>query len=145
MGQVEEFEVSVKKTEVVAPEIPMQEHWLPQSNLDLLLPSVDASSFFCYKKPSEESCTFEHMVGILKKALSQTLVHYYVLAGVMLQNDAGEPEVLCNNRGVDFTEAFADVELRYLNFYNPDQCVGGKLVPPRQAGLLSVQVRTVTQ
>jgi len=45
-----EFIVSVSKEEVVVPEIPMQEHWLPLSNLDLLIPPMDVIVFFCYKK-----------------------------------------------------------------------------------------------
>eukprot|EP01018_Ginkgo_biloba_P026915 Gb_17588 [translate_table: standard] len=32
-------------TEIVASALPMQEHWLPQSNLDLILPPSLASSF----------------------------------------------------------------------------------------------------
>ncbi|KAL2316834.1 hypothetical protein Fmac_030710 [Flemingia macrophylla] len=129
--------VSVRKVEVVAPELPMQEHWLPLSNLDLLIPPLDVSVFFCYKRPS--SMPFGSMMGSLKSALAQALVYYYPLAGEVVANSMGEPELFCSNRGVDFVEAVADVELRYLNLYNPDDTIEGKLVPKKKHGLLAVQ------
>ncbi|KAL3522137.1 hypothetical protein ACH5RR_014971 [Cinchona calisaya] len=138
MAPKQEFEVNVSKTGVVAAVLPMQEHWLPLSNLDLLLPPVDVGVFFCYEKPSSGH-SFGSIVGILKKALAQTLVSYYAFAGEMVQNVAGEPELLCNNRGVDFVEAFADVEFKELNLYNPDESIEGKLVPQKKQGVLAVQ------
>ncbi|KAI5656910.1 hypothetical protein M9H77_25703 [Catharanthus roseus] len=124
-----EFHVTLKKIENI-----------PLSNLDLLLPPVNPSSVFCYKKPLDEAYTFERMVEILKKSLSKTLASFYALAGEMVQNKDGEPELLCNNRGLDFAEAYADVELIDLNFYSPDECFRGKLVPAGKTGLLAVQV-----
>lgn len=135
-----DFEVRVQRTEVVAAALPMQEHWLPLSNLDLLLPPVDFSVFFCYNYKETEEEPFGKIVGVLKKALAQTLVSYYALAGELVRNGAGEPELLCNNGGVDFVEAVSDAGLEDLNLYNPDQCVGGKLVPLRKRGVLAVQV-----
>lgn len=140
-----EFTVSVTNEEVVAAVVPMQEHWLTLSNLDLLLPPVDVGVFFCYKKPMLEdsltdNITFGSMVGSLKKALAQALISYYVFAGEVVPNNMGEPEVLCNNRGVDFVEAVADVELKCLNFYNPDETIEGKFVPKKKKGVLAVQV-----
>ncbi|XP_028103879.1 uncharacterized protein LOC114302955 [Camellia sinensis] len=79
------------------------------------------------------------MVGVLKKAMSQALVCYYPFAGEFVHNTVGEPQLLCNNRGVDFIEAFAHVELQGLNFYNPDYSIEGKLVPKKKQGVLSVQ------
>ncbi|XP_059639385.1 coniferyl alcohol acyltransferase-like [Cornus florida] len=131
------FSVKLGRKEVVAAVVPMQEHWLPHSNLDLLLPPVDVCVFFCYKKTAADN--FTHMVNVLKKALAQALVSYYAFAGELVQNTSGEPELLCNNRGVDFFEAYADVELQQLNLYNPDQSVEGKLVPKKKQGVLSVQ------
>uniref|UniRef100_A0A5B7ABZ8 Putative shikimate O-hydroxycinnamoyltransferase n=1 Tax=Davidia involucrata TaxID=16924 RepID=A0A5B7ABZ8_DAVIN len=136
-----DFTVNIRRNETVAAVLPMQEHWLPQSNLDLILPPVDVSVFFCYKKPTgaENLFTFGSMVSVLKKAMAQTLVSYYAFAGELVQNTVGEPELLCNNRGVEFLEAFADVELRELNLYNPDESIKGKLVPNKKQGVLSVQ------
>ncbi|KAL3522133.1 hypothetical protein ACH5RR_014967 [Cinchona calisaya] len=139
MAPKQNFEVNVSKTQVVAAALPMQEHWLPLSNLDLLLPPVDVGVFFCYEKPSSDH-SFGSLAGVLKKALAQTLVSYYAFAGEMVQNVAGEPELLCNNRGVDFVEAFADVEFKELNLYNPDDSIEGKLVPEKKQGVLAVQV-----
>ena len=142
-----DFSVNVTNEEVVAAVVPMQEHWLPHSNLDLLLPPVDVGVFFCYKNPisttlgdNGNKMTFGSMVRSLKNALAQTLVSYYVFAGEVVPNNMGEPEVLCNNRGVDFVEAEADVELKCLNFYNPDDTIEGKFVTKKKNGVLAVQV-----
>ncbi|KAL1355383.1 hypothetical protein HN51_007439 [Arachis hypogaea] len=133
-----EFRVSVIKEEVVAAMLPMQDHWLPFSNLDLLLPPIDASVFFCYNNTAMLS--FGSMMESLKNSLAKALVPYYAFAGEVVQNSMGEPELLCNNRGVDFVVAEADVELRSLNLYNPDESVEGKLVPKKKRGVLAVQV-----
>ncbi|XP_022878036.1 shikimate O-hydroxycinnamoyltransferase-like [Olea europaea var. sylvestris] len=132
-----DFEVKLSKNEVVAPVLPVQENRMPLSNLDLLLPPMDVGVFFCYKKP--ENFTFESMMVVLKKALAQTLVSYYAFVGELVKNEAGEPEILYNNRGVDFVEALADVEIKDLDLYNPDATVEGKLVPKRKKGLLAIQ------
>ncbi|CAB4272117.1 unnamed protein product [Prunus armeniaca] len=132
-----EFKVTMTKQEVVAAAGPLQEHWLPLSNLDLLLPPVDVGVFFCYK--NEQSMSFWSMVGVLRKAMAQALVTFYAFSGEVVQNSVGEPEILCNNRGVDFFEAFADVELKDLNLYDPDKSIEGKLVPKKKHGVLAVQ------
>ncbi|XP_073126250.1 coniferyl alcohol acyltransferase-like [Henckelia pumila] len=133
-----EVEVKVSRREVVAAALPMQEHWLQLSNLDLLLPPVDVGIFFCYRR-SEELISFATTAGALKKSLAECLVSYYALSGQLVTNTSGEPELLCNNRGVDFVEAFADAELKDLHLYNPDETVEGKLVPERKHGVLAVQ------
>ncbi|KAJ8753397.1 hypothetical protein K2173_019796 [Erythroxylum novogranatense] len=138
------FTVTVSKTEIVAAALPLQGHWLPLSNLDLLLPPVDVGVLFCYNKKqiissSLSNTSFSSMVGALKKALAQVLVYYYAFAGEVVANTVGEPEMLCNNRGVDFFEAFADIELKHLNLYNPDEAIEAKLVPKKKAGVLAVQ------
>ncbi|CAM8891750.1 unnamed protein product [Rhodiola kirilowii] len=131
-----EFTIHERNKEVVAAALPMQDRWLPQSNLDLVLPPIDVGVFFCYNKPSQ---SFVSIVATLKKSLAQALVTYYPFAGEVVYNSCGEPEVLCNNRGVDFTEVYADVELCELDLYNPDESVEGKLVPRKKEGVLSVQ------
>ncbi|XP_054796874.1 coniferyl alcohol acyltransferase-like [Prosopis cineraria] len=130
------FTVTVMKEEVVAAVLPLQEHWLPLSNLDLLLPPLDVGVFFCYDKPA---ATVTSVVGALKKGLAEALVSFYALAGELVTNSSGEPELLCNNRGVDFVEAEADVELKSLDLYNPDDSIEGKLVPKKKYGVLAVQ------
>ncbi|CBI33412.3 unnamed protein product, partial [Vitis vinifera] len=111
-----------------------------------MLCMLDVSVFFCYKNPHDQSVNGRHgfsfgsMVGALKIAMSQALVSYYAFSGEVVSNSAGEPELLCNNRGVDFMEAHADVRLENLNLYNPDVSIEGKLVPKKENGVLSVQV-----
>ncbi|XP_010058984.1 coniferyl alcohol acyltransferase [Eucalyptus grandis] len=141
-GAGREFVVKSGKREVVAAPLPMQGHWLPLSNLDLLLPPLDVGVFFCYANPTttaSQRLEYGSMFGVLKAALAQALVSYYALAGEVVPNSADEPELLCNNQGVDFIEAFADVELCHLNLYNPDDTVEGKLVPTKKRGVLAVQ------
>ncbi|KAL6334553.1 hypothetical protein AAG906_018892 [Vitis piasezkii] len=123
-----EFMVTVSRKEVVAAMLPMQKHWLPLSNLDLLLPPIDVAVFFCYKKPrgsasGGDDFTFGSMVRVLQEAMAQALVPYYAFAGEILSNSA-----------------YADVKLQDLNLYNPDESIEGKLAPTRKHGVLSVQV-----
>nr|GEW72621.1 shikimate O-hydroxycinnamoyltransferase-like [Tanacetum cinerariifolium] len=127
---------SVKHRAIVAAALPVQDHWLPMSNLDLLLPPIDVGVFFCYKKalPLDES------VNIVKKSLAQALALFYPFAGEVVENILGEPELLCNNRGVDFIHAHADMELKNIDLYHPDDSVEGKLVPIKKQGVLAVQV-----
>ncbi|KAK8584681.1 hypothetical protein V6N13_138633 [Hibiscus sabdariffa] len=139
MGAKADFTVTVSKEETVAAVLPLQEHWLPFSNLDLLLPPVDVGVFFCYKKPEGCITSFTSMANVLKKALAQALVSYYAFSGEVVANTVAEPELLCNNSGVDFVEAYADVELRHLDLHNPDESIEGKLVPKKKHGVLSVQ------
>lgn len=68
------------------------------------------------------------------------MVTYYPLAGEVATNSAGEPEIVCNNRGVDLIVAYADVELRELNLYDPDDSVEAKLVPKKKNGIVCIQV-----
>ncbi|KAK0603108.1 hypothetical protein LWI29_001503 [Acer saccharum] len=138
IAKVGELRVSISKKEVVAAVLPLPEHWLPLSNLDLLLPPLDVGVLFCYRNTTSHG--FGAMVGALKKAMAQALVSYYALAGEVVPNSVGEPEILCNNRGVDFIEAHADVELKHLNLYNPDDTIEGKLVPNKKKGVLAVQL-----
>ena len=141
--EMRDFTVTVSKKEVVvAAQFPNQEHWLPLSNLDmcLLLP-LDFSLYFCYTKPTcGDNWTFVSKVEVLKKALAKALVPYYALAGEIVPNSGGEPEIVCSNRGVDFIEGFADIELQNLNLYRADETIGCKLVPKKKNGMLAVQV-----
>lgn len=137
----EDFSVKIIRTKTVAPNQPCHDHRLPFTNLDLLVPPFDIGSFFCYKKSDDSAhTTCTAMVGALKASLSQALTLFYPLAGEIVRNAAGEPEIHCNNKGVDFVEAVADVELRELNFYNPDVSIDGKLMPKRYHGVLAIQV-----
>ncbi|KAF3774606.1 Z-3-hexen-1-ol acetyltransferase [Nymphaea thermarum] len=135
------FSVHVKSRELVTAELPFPEIWLPLSNLDLLLPPMDCSIYSIYRKPSSKpDLSFGSAVEILKKSLAKVLVHYYPLAGEMVANSSGEPEILCNNRGVEFIEAHADIDISGHKLHDPDGTVQGKLVPPKGRGVMSVQL-----
>ncbi|RLM65478.1 transferase [Panicum miliaceum] len=118
----------------VAPALPVQGCRLALSNLDLLLPPLDVSLFFCYPHPAPTAAA-------LKEALAKTLVAYYPLAGEVVPNADGEPELLCNGRGVDFTVATAaGVELREVRLGAVDEGVE-KLVPAKKpGGVVAVKV-----
>ncbi|KAL8161087.1 hypothetical protein V2J09_012576 [Rumex salicifolius] len=120
---VREFAVTVTAREVIASALPLQEHWLPLSNLDLLLPPLDVGVFFCYADDKKSTTTsFDDKVVELKRSLAESLVSFYAFAGEVVENTAREPEILCNNRGVEFVEASAmDMELRELDLYDPDR------------------------
>ena len=121
--------VTITAVTTVAPALPVQEHRLPLSNLDLILPPIDVGVFFCYAAPGGSAA------AVLKAALAKTLVAYYPLAGEVVANAAGEPELLCNGRGVDFTvaTAAAGAELREVRLGTVDEGVE-KLVPAKKAG-----------
>ena len=126
-------------TVTVAPALPMQGYRLALSNLDLLLPPLDVSLFFCYLHPAPAAAG-------LKEALAKTLVAYYPLAGEVVANADGEPELLCNGRGVDFTvaTAAAGAELREVRLGTVDEGVE-KLVPAKKAGgVVAVKVWRAT-
>uniref|UniRef100_A0A251UP17 Putative transferase, Chloramphenicol acetyltransferase-like domain protein n=1 Tax=Helianthus annuus TaxID=4232 RepID=A0A251UP17_HELAN len=128
--------IGVKKRDNIAAALPVQEHRLPMSNLDLLLPPLDVGVFFCYKN----SLPLDESLNILKKSLAEALGPFYPLAGEIVQNNLAEPELHCNNRGVDFIHAHADVELKNIDLYHPDESVERKLVPRKKQGVLTVQV-----
>ncbi|KAK9055289.1 hypothetical protein SSX86_026371 [Deinandra increscens subsp. villosa] len=136
MGSCGTFSVSLKKRDIISAALPLQDHWLPMSNLDLLLPPLDVGVFFCYKN----SFSLDVSMNIIKKSLAEALVAFYPLAGEIVHNSLGEPELLCNNRGVEFVHAYADIELQNIDLYHPDESVEGKLVPVRKQGVLTVQV-----
>lgn len=137
-----DFSVIVKENEVVRASLPSEQQWLPLSNLDLLLPPLEFGVFLCYRKPPQ--CNGPWMSRTLKRSLAQTLVLFYPLSGEVVKSSAGEPVLLCNNRGVDFLEAFADVELREMDFYNTDATIEEKLMPKKKDAVLSILVRRPT-
>ncbi|KAI3805590.1 hypothetical protein L1987_28106 [Smallanthus sonchifolius] len=135
-----DYQVTVKVREVISATVTQgnqPRHSL--SNLDLLLPPIEAGVYFCYKKKDNTNMSPETVVKTMRKSLAGVLSTFYPLAGEIVPNSLGEPEVVCNNSGVEFVHAHADVELKDLDFYQPDQSVRGKLVPNISYGLLSVQ------
>ncbi|XP_071737103.1 coniferyl alcohol acyltransferase-like [Rutidosis leptorrhynchoides] len=135
-----DYQVIVKGKEVISPAVaPTSQHCLPLSNLDLLLPPIKIGVFFCYKKKDNTDMSSDTVVKKMKRSLAGILSKFYPLAGEIVSNSRGEPELMCNNRGVEFVHARADVDLKDLDFYHPDKTVKGKLVPKINHGVLSVQ------
>jgi hypothetical protein len=141
LGQQYGYDVKVMPAStVVPPALPVQEHRLPLSNLDLLLPPIDVGVFFCY---TDHAGSSGDPAAMLKAALAKTLVAYYPLAGEVVANADGEPELLCSGRGVDFAEATADgTDMRELRLGLPDETVE-PLVPKKKAGVMCIQVCVV--
>ncbi|KAH0458070.1 hypothetical protein IEQ34_013385 [Dendrobium chrysotoxum] len=139
-----DYTVRICRKETISAALPLQEHWLSLSNLDLLLPPLDVGVFFIYTKPPLElkqsfSSSFASLVNVLKTSLAKSLVIYYPFAGEVVNNSMGEPELRCNNRGVEFIEAFGDAEIIELDFYDADQSFERKLVPKKKDGVLTIQ------
>ncbi|KAK9074436.1 hypothetical protein SSX86_007034 [Deinandra increscens subsp. villosa] len=136
----ESFLVKVIKNEVVHAEQPWNDHWLPFANFDLLVPPINFGLIFFFKKPSNGS--FSTIVTTLKASISRVLALYPPMAGEIAWNEgAGENQIHCNNGGVYFIEAVADVELKQVNLCNPDECMEGKLMPKKLLrGVLAIQV-----
>ncbi|ONK72084.1 uncharacterized protein A4U43_C04F15520 [Asparagus officinalis] len=141
MGESTEegYRVEIKNKERVAAVLPLQEHWLSLSNLDLLLPPLHFGVFLCYGQEVNSLVDFSSTLASLKSSLAKALVTYYPFAGEVVLKSSGEPELLCNNRGVEFVAAYADVDLLELNLYDPDESVEKKLVPSKPESILCVQ------
>ncbi|GLJ20285.1 hypothetical protein SUGI_0368370 [Cryptomeria japonica] len=131
MAIINNYNVEVVEREIVLPALPVQEHVLPFSNIDLTIPAVGIHVFFCYEKPSKTS--FTSVVSNLKSSLSKALVSFDAFAGRLVTNGVGETELVCNNKGVEFAKAYALTSLDQVKFYNPIAAVGNKLVPPTLA------------
>lgn len=121
------YQLKVVNTEFIVPALPMQQHTLPLSNLDLTIPPVSVHVFFCYKNPFRR--TFASALSHLKTSLSRVLVSYYVFAGRLITDSIGLPKLHCNNKGVRLTQVCAAAAFSELNLYNPDESVEEKLVP----------------
>eukprot|EP01018_Ginkgo_biloba_P016406 Gb_25557 [translate_table: standard] len=131
------FKVELVATSKVRSPLPSQDCWLAGSNIDLTVPPISPGHFFVYKPTlthddEADHKTYQQVVGGVKKGLSQCLVLFYPVAGRFRVKENGEAEIECNNQGVEFREARADVALKHVDFSHPSLSVGGKLSPTRQ-------------
>ncbi|GLJ20290.1 hypothetical protein SUGI_0368420 [Cryptomeria japonica] len=127
MAILNNYNVEIVERELVLPAVAVQEHVLPLSNIDLITTAVGVHVLFCYEKPSESS--FTSVVSNLKSSLSKSFVSFDAFSGRLVTNGFGEKELVCNNKGVEFAKAYALTSLDQVEFYNPFEAVGGKLVP----------------
>ncbi|CAN0906745.1 Coniferyl alcohol acyltransferase [Linum grandiflorum] len=101
---------------------------LPLSNLDLLSGRFPVTYLYLY--PNLQNIHLPTILTSLRRSLAKTLHYYYPFSGRIVTNPAtSEPEIICNNQGVLFVEASANVTLKRVNFYDLNKLVmQGKLV-----------------
>ncbi|GLJ25575.1 hypothetical protein SUGI_0490020 [Cryptomeria japonica] len=140
------FSVEIVRSSIVKSPVPTKECTLKGSNIDLTVPAISPGHFFVYKRVQDK--TYQEMASPIKKALSETLVLFYPVAGRFIISHNGEPEIDCNNQGVPFIEAESDAAIKDLDFSQPSLSVA-KLTPtrhplqgesPRCVPVLAVQV-----
>ncbi|KAH9289685.1 hypothetical protein KI387_033802, partial [Taxus chinensis] len=124
----DDYNVRIISTEVVLPAPPLQHRIHPLSNLDLTIPPISFCIYFCYVNPCDR--TFESALSHLKTSLSEALATYYVFAGRLVINSVGLPQVVCNNKGVQFTQAYVAACLSHLNIHNVEKTVQRTLLAP---------------
>ncbi|XP_071699101.1 spermidine hydroxycinnamoyl transferase [Rutidosis leptorrhynchoides] len=96
---------------------PSEETWsgnLTLSELDQTSVLNHVPTLYFYKQPSED---WASVVRTLKSSLSSTLVHFYPLAGRLVNIDRGRLEINCNAIGVEFIEAYIDIKLSDLDTF----------------------------
>ncbi|XP_042506361.1 coniferyl alcohol acyltransferase [Macadamia integrifolia] len=127
------------KSIVKASGVSSQPYVISVSNLDLLSGRFPVTYFYVYPKPPFKS--FPTIVKDLKSSLSGTLKHYYPFAGqIVTKPESGEPEIVCDNHGALLVEAYANISLEDLDFYNLNKSLQGKLVSTKCEVPLQVQV-----
>ncbi|XVE70339.1 hypothetical protein DITRI_Ditri10aG0064600 [Diplodiscus trichospermus] len=96
------MEITVKESTMVSPteDTPKTSLWLP--NMDLVMTAYHISTVYFYK-PNGSSNFFD--AKLLKEALSKILVPFYPVAGRIGYDEKGRLEIVCNEKGVLFTEA----------------------------------------
>uniref|UniRef100_A0A0D6QRF2 Uncharacterized protein n=1 Tax=Araucaria cunninghamii TaxID=56994 RepID=A0A0D6QRF2_ARACU len=125
-----ELKVEIVRTCIVRSPVLSPDCWLKGSNIDLTVPSISPGHFFVYKRFADK--TYGEVVSSMKKALSETLLLFYPVAGRFRVRKNGEAEIHCSNQGVPFAEGLADAAIADVDFSQPSLSVGGKLSPTRQ-------------
>lgn len=96
------MEITMKDSTIVIPaeDTPKTSIWV--SNMDLVMIRYHISTVYFFK-PNGSSNFFDGKV--LKEALSKILVPFYPIAGRLGFDENGRLEIVCNAKGVLFTEA----------------------------------------
>ncbi|XP_004297519.1 PREDICTED: omega-hydroxypalmitate O-feruloyl transferase-like [Fragaria vesca subsp. vesca] len=121
------FELNVKKEEptLVPPAAETEKGLYFLSNLDQNI-AVVVRTLYYYKSDSKGN---EDVVEVMKKALSDVLVHYYPLAGRLSISTEGKLIVDCTGDGAVFVEAEANCEMKEVgDITKPDPVTDGKLI-----------------
>ncbi|XP_026452376.1 benzyl alcohol O-benzoyltransferase-like [Papaver somniferum] len=151
------FTVQRREPELIVPAKPTPNEFKYLSDIDdrkglrFHVPTI----IFYRKKDfcKASTCKPYDIVGVMKKALGDTLVFYYPFAGRLRDVPGGKLIVECTGQGVLFVEADADVSLEQLggDFLKPPfPCLEQLLYTPSNSGdifscpLLFVQVTRLT-
>lgn len=95
------------------------------SNLDQNI-AVIVRTIYCFRSDLRGN---EKAAGVIKKALSDVLVHYYPLAGRLTISSEGKLIVDCTGEGAVFIEAEANCSIEEIgDITKPDPVTLGKLV-----------------
>ncbi|KAJ3677187.1 hypothetical protein LUZ60_002911 [Juncus effusus] len=101
---------------LVAPADSTPHHRIWLSNLDLTQSSGGSPLVFFYRPNSDPSFFSPDK---LKSSLSQVLVSFYPLAGRVVADPGGRPELNCSGKGVPFVTARVDFSLSDLKDFVP--------------------------
>ncbi|GLJ25578.1 hypothetical protein SUGI_0490050 [Cryptomeria japonica] len=88
-----DFSVEIIRTSIIKSPVPTKECTLKGSNIDLTVPAISPGHFFVYKRVQDK--TYQEMASSTKKALSETLILFYPVAGRFITSHNGEPEIEC--------------------------------------------------
>ena len=127
VSDTEAFELSVKQGQptLVQPSEETEKGLYYLSNLDQNI-AVIVRTIYCFKSDSRGN---EEAVEVIKKALSDVLVHYYPLAGRLTISQEAKLIVDCTGEGAVFVEAEADCTIEEIgDITKPDPVTLGKLV-----------------
>lgn len=101
--------VNVKETSIIKPkkETPKTDLWV--SDLDLTVPRYYVPTVYFYK-PLQDPVNVNNNTDffdtqVLKDALSEVIVPFYPIAGVLGNDENGRVNINCNGNGVLFVEA----------------------------------------
>ncbi|KAJ0965788.1 hypothetical protein J5N97_026926 [Dioscorea zingiberensis] len=123
----EKNKVEIIESCMVVPDKETPKHRLWLSNLDLYNHSDHAPIFYLYKPHGNSNDFFS--VDTLKKAMGKALVTFYPLAGRLVFDEKGRPEVDCNAEGALFSVVRAHCTVEGFGGFHPSAAVRQLLVP----------------
>lgn len=109
----------VKASSTIKPAEPTPKYRLWLSDLDLIQPVTHAPTVYFYRPNSPNIPTSFFSPDIMKKGLSQTLVHFYLLARRLRYNEGSRLEIDCNEEGTVFYEVECDVDIDDFGDFKP--------------------------
>ncbi|XP_054789660.1 spermidine hydroxycinnamoyl transferase-like [Prosopis cineraria] len=120
--------VSVMSSRMVIPSEPTPTGIFPLSDFDQSKPSIHIPLLFVYRPLVNDQPFLPFSIHILTKSLSQSLVHFYPLAGHLRENLGGRFQLHCSGRGAQLLEAVSLAKLDEFGDFKPSQDVE-QLVP----------------